>query len=163
MTRAAAARTRALFSGVAALGLFAIPACSGPAPLKLSISKVYAEAAGASAATQVYATIHNDGRTTSLIGASSPVTKTTSFLGPMTMPGGEHMVMQAGELGVPMGRTLTMVPGGNRIVLGLLQRPLHPGDTLPVTLRFDGGKPVTVTAKVADADQIATLLGAKAS
>ena len=153
----------ALAVGVVLTGLLALSGCSGPAPLKLSISKVYAEAAGASAATQVYATITNNGRTTSLIGASSPDSKTASFVGPMTMPGGDRMVMQAGELGLPRGRTLAMAPGGDRIVLGLLQHPLKPGDTIRVTLRFDGGQPMTVTAKVAASDQIAALLGAKAS
>ncbi len=67
----------------------------------------------------------------------------------MSMAGG---VMRMGEmkdgLPLPAGKTVTLAPGGNHIMLIGLTGPLVEGETAPLTLRFASASEVTVQAPV---------------
>lgn len=51
---------------------------------------------------------------------------------------------------IPAGSALELKPGGKHIMLIGLVQPLNPGDEITVTLNFDTGDVMTVTAPVKD-------------
>lgn len=67
----------------------------------------------------------------------------------MSMEGG---MMRMGEmtdgLPLPAGEAVTLVPGGNHLMLIGLTGPLVEGETVPLTLRFASAPGVTVQAQV---------------
>jgi protein SCO1/2 len=53
-----------------------------------------------------------------------------------------------GSLTIPPGKTLTLEPGGLHVMLSGIERPLAPGDSVTLTLSFEGRGDVTVVAPV---------------
>jgi copper(I)-binding protein len=55
-----------------------------------------------------------------------------------------------GGLAIPAGSTSTLEPGGNHVMLMGLTQDLEAGDEVALTLRFDDGEEIVVTAPVKD-------------
>jgi copper(I)-binding protein len=53
-----------------------------------------------------------------------------------------------GPLTIPAGRSLVLEPGGVHVMLGGIKPTVSPGDSLSLTLKFDGRDDVTVAAPV---------------
>ena len=51
---------------------------------------------------------------------------------------------------IPAGGTLELKPGGKHVMLLGLVKPLAVGDTIELTLNFDGSDPITVSVPVLD-------------
>jgi copper(I)-binding protein len=96
----------------------------------------------------VYVTLRNSGGgADALVGASSEAAEAVELH--ETIRDGAVMRMRpVGKLALPAGGTLTMAPGGLHIMLLRLKRALHPGDTVPLTLTFEHGTPLTLTVPV---------------
>ncbi len=58
-----------------------------------------------------------------------------------------HMVQQK-ELAIPPHGTVTLKPGGFHLMLMGAIRPLHRGDSVPITLSFQNGEEVNINAPV---------------
>lgn len=56
---------------------------------------------------------------------------------------------RSGPLGLPGGETVRLRPGGTALALQGVERPLRPGETVPLTLRFNAAPPVETVARVA--------------
>lgn len=82
------------------------------------------------------------GRALRLTGAETDVAGRVE-LHNVIMDGGV-MRMRPVEVGldIPAGQTVELRPGGYHIMLLQLRRPLRAGETIPVTLRFEGGETV---------------------
>ena len=64
--------------------------------------------------------------------------------------GGMSMQEKEGGFPVPDGGELVLEPGGNHLMLMDLAEPLQPGDEVELSLDFEDGTAMTVTATVKD-------------
>ena len=64
--------------------------------------------------------------------------------------GAMTMRPKEGGLAVPPGSTRELIPGGDHLMLMDLRQPLRPGADVPLTVVFDDGSTLPVTAQVRD-------------
>lgn len=64
--------------------------------------------------------------------------------------GAKTMRPKEGGLTVPAGETRELIPGGDHLMLMDLKMPLEPGADVPLTVVFDDGSTLPVTAQVRD-------------
>src|SRR5208283_567936 len=82
-----------------------------------------------------------------LVAASSPVAKKAE-LHTMEMAGLVMKMRPLAGLDIPAGQPVTLKPGGEHIMLMGLNRPLHEGQSFPLTLTFEKAGARTVTVAV---------------
>lgn len=86
-----------------------------------------------------YLTIRNhQPQPVTLVGASSPAAGVVE-LHEMITAGGIMSMRQVKTIAIAPGATVELRPGGLHLMLIDLTRPLQPGQTIDVTLRFDDG------------------------
>lgn len=99
-----------------------------------------------------YVELANDGdRTARLTGAASADYAST-MLHRSTTRGGMSEMAMADHLDVPAHGRAALAPGGYHLMLERAARPLKPGDTVPVTLRFADGSTLSVDFQVRPAN-----------
>ena len=130
---------------LATLAVLTLAACH-PRPPSITVREAWVAPAGSSAAA--YATIVNPGGKDQLLSVEAPGT------GPATlhesrMDGGV-MRMRAlpNGLPVPDGGTVTLAPMGLHVMIMPLAHPLHAGEHVPLTFRFQRQGAVEVSAEV---------------
>jgi copper(I)-binding protein len=107
-----------------------------------------ASMAGGGATSAVYLTLDNAGpQADALVSASSEVARTTE-LHEVKQDGGVMKMRPVEKIPVPAGGKVDLKPGGYHVMLIGLTRDLKPGDTVPVTLRFERGGEMRVEAAV---------------
>lgn len=100
--------------------------------------------------TAVFGTIiNNSSSDVTLTGAEAEVAGLVE-IHEMAMINGE-MVMQEidGGLVIPAGKSVSLEPGGNHIMLMELTQAVEAGEEISVTLRFDGADALTINGIVA--------------
>jgi len=145
-----------LLCGVAAL--FVDPSVSYGADSSIQVADAWARQApmmpamghmhGDTGTGAVYVTLRNTGAVPdALVGAASEAAEVVELH--ETIRDGEVMRMRpVAKLPLPAGATLAMQPGALHIMLIHLKRPLHPGDTVPLTLTFEHGATLTLQVPV---------------
>lgn len=83
-----------------------------------------------------------------LVSVSSPVTKTVE-VHEMSMQGNVMKMRQVPAVALPAGKTVELNPGGYHVMLMNLPQQIKEGDSVPLTLVFEGkdGKRETVEVK----------------
>jgi copper(I)-binding protein len=71
-----------------------------------------------------------------LIGVTTPLTKNAEVHN-MTMENGVMKMFPVDALEVPAGKTVRLASGGYHVMLTNLQKPLNPGDKVPLQLTFE--------------------------
>ena len=108
-----------------------------------------------SSMTAGYLVLENRGsRPGVLLAAESPDFDAVELHRTVEVDGLSRMVAQE-RVEIPPGARLVLEPGGYHLMLMGFKRPLKPGDAVRLTLRFDGGYALEVSAPVAtgaDAD-----------
>jgi copper(I)-binding protein len=134
------------FAGLAAMG----PAAAADTVGDITIKEPWARATVGAGAGAAFFAIDNAGATPDrLVGASSPVSKTTELH--THIRDGEVMRMrQIDAIDVPAKATTTLQPGGLHIMFMQMAEPLAAGGSFPLTLRFAEAGEVTVTVQVKD-------------
>jgi len=131
------------------------PFDSPPAAIELRTPFVGADADP----TAAYVVIHNAGGGDTLIGASTPAAATVEIQQRQgtteTDPG---VLVTVDRLTVAGYSDTRLQPGGSQLLLTGLTRPLAPGDTVELTLQFEGAGTMTVEAEVASYLDIADRL-----
>lgn len=74
--------------------------------------------------------------TARLIGAASPAAKNVEVHN-MTMENGVMKMFPVDGVDIPAGKTVRLAPGGYHVMLRNLQKPLNPGDKVPLQLTFE--------------------------
>jgi len=92
----------------------------------------------------------NAAKDSKLVAASSPVTPVVE-VHEMTMQDSVMKMRQIPGLDLPAGKTVELKPGGYHVMLMDLKQPMKEGDTVPLTLVFEGkdGKRESVEVKAA--------------
>jgi copper(I)-binding protein len=142
-----AAMVRAVVVGLALL----IGASAGWAQSKggVEVDTAWARATpGNSKDSAAYLRIRNTGTTPDrLLAVSTPVAGTAQPH-ETKVENGIMKMRPVGALAVAPGQTVELKPGGEHIMLTGLKQPLKPGDSFPLTLRFERAGDVAVTVKV---------------
>ena len=95
-----------------------------------------------------FVTITNGGADNRLVGASSP-RATRVELHTMVMDGDVMRMREVeGGIALPAGETVELAPGGLHIMFMGLENPFVEGETVPVTLTFEGGETIEVVLPV---------------
>lgn len=71
-----------------------------------------------------------------LVGVSTPLTKTAEVHS-MKMENGVMKMFPVDGIDVPAGKTVRLASGGYHLMLMNLQKPLNPGDKVPLQLTFE--------------------------
>ncbi|MDR3535838.1 MAG: copper chaperone PCu(A)C [Acetobacteraceae bacterium] len=102
---------------------------------------------GAANSSAAYFTITDTGAPDRLVGVSTPAAAMAELHESID----DHGVMRMrGVAGVVLeqGKPVSFAPGGYHVMLMGLTQPLKPGDSFPLTLRFEHAAPLTVTVTV---------------
>jgi periplasmic copper chaperone A len=143
-------------AGLTAFALMAA-GCSGPAqhdePMAASVSfsDEWANSAETGMAS-VFGTLTNVGdHDARIVSATSPAAGVVEIheVAP-DATGAKTMRPKAGGVVVPAGGTHDLAPGGDHLMLMDLKEPLHPGADVSLTVVFEDGSTLPVTAQVRD-------------
>ena len=93
-----------------------------------------------------------------LVGASAPIADRVE-LHEMSMDNGIMRMREVGGVQLPAGQAVSLAPGGYHFMLIGLKKPLKPGDTFPLQLRFQSGRTADVTVAVEGANPQRTMRG----
>jgi copper(I)-binding protein len=113
----------------------------------LRISDAWArETMAGHSTTAAYMTIANHGTATDELVSVAAPTPAMAMIHSSTNDYGITRMRLVTELPIPAGGTVALKPGGEHVMVMRLQRPLKPGHTLRLTLRFrrSGELPVDV-------------------
>ncbi len=94
-----------------------------------------------------YLTVLNNGAADRLVSAASPVAVSVQMHS-MRMEGDVMRMREVDAIELPPGKTVELRPGGLHLMLIGLKAPLVPGQTFPMTLRFEKAGEVKVEMKV---------------
>ena len=142
---------------VLAAALATLSACSGGPEGAVAVRAPWArETVPGVQVSAAYARIENGtNHAVRLTGAETDVAGRIE-LHNVTMDGGVmRMRPVAGGIEIPAGQTVELKPGSYHIMLLQLRRPLRAGETIPVTLRFEGAPAIRADVPVRSAAEAA--------
>lgn len=124
---------------------------SGTSAGQVTVTDPWVKAAETGMTAAFGTVVNGTGRDLTLVSASTPASSEVQ-LHETTSDGSGGMSMKEKEGGfeIPAGGQHVLEPGGDHIMLMALTRPLLPGDEVEVTLQFDDGTSVPLTATVKD-------------
>jgi periplasmic copper chaperone A len=104
-----------------------------------------------------YLTIHGGPQPERLLAVESQAAGSTELHASMKMGQGGGMtgMERLDGLDVPANGTVTFAPGGNHVMMFGLGSGLKPGGTIPLSVRFEKGQPLTIEAKIVGAGDAA--------
>ena len=92
-------------------------------------------------------------KSSALVGVSTPLTARAE-IHEMSMEAGVMKMRAVPKIDLPAGKTVELKPGGYHLMLMNLDRPLRDGETVPITLVFEGPdrkrERIEVNARVRD-------------
>ncbi len=118
---------------------------TGP-PIEVRNARVLA-APGAEVAV-AYFSVRNTGKEPLVLQSVTTDRAPEAALHQQRRAGNMVRMQPVGPLTIPPGKTLTLEPGGLRLMLTGIKRPLAPGDSVTLTLTFEGQGDVPVVAPV---------------
>jgi copper(I)-binding protein len=112
------------------------------------VTQAWGRASVGTAPGALYLTIRNAGEAADrLVGVATPAARMAE-LHVTTTEGGVVTMGHAETLDLPAGQTVTLAPGGTHIMLMGLAAPLKQGQTVQLTLQFEGAGSVEVSAPI---------------
>jgi len=97
----------------------------------------------------VYLVLRNEGgQEDALVGGETPVAEAVELHQTTRNEEGVVTMRRVERVPLPPGKEVAFQPGGLHLMLIRLRRDLRPGDTFPLTLRFEAGEPLTVQVEV---------------
>ena len=136
---------------IPALALLA--ACGQAGEAEIEVSDAWARPTRGDAPGAVYVTIENKGGQDDRLVSVMTDHAAMAMVHQTEMSDGVARMRMAGEINVPAGNSIKMVPGGTHIMLEGLRTPLHTGDSFPLVLKFRESGDEKVTVRVAEADE----------
>jgi periplasmic copper chaperone A len=110
------------------------------------------ETSGTSHAIEVFVTVSNEGSNADrLIGATTSFTNRGVFQAPVLNASGSLAVTEVPALEIAPGQSITLQPGGIRVVLPNVQREYGAGSHFHMTLEFETAGMVEIDVKVDEA------------
>lgn len=147
-------------SGLAALALVALAGCHHEAKLSADQAWVRLPAVAGNPGAG-YLVIHGGPEAERLLAVESTAAGSTELHESMKMGadhngmGGMNGMQRLDGVDVPANGTVTFAPNGNHVMMFGLSASLKPGGTIPLSVRFEKGQPLTIEAKVVGAGDAA--------
>ena len=133
--------------------LLLLAACGQNGEPDIQLGNAWARPTRGDAPGAVYVAINNKGSADDrLVGAFSDHSAMAMVHQSELVDGVARMRM-AGEINIPAGSRIEMVPGGTHVMLEGLQAPLRTGDQFDLVLKFRKSGDRTVKVDVTKADQ----------
>ena len=131
------------------LSVLALMAVSTSAWAEIQASQAWSRFTAPSVPTGVvFMQLNNTGaQADALVSVSSPVAKKAEIHNHINDKGVMRM-RQVAKIDVPVGKSVTLQPGGFHVMLMGLKQPLKLNDTFPVTLKYQSGRTQKITATV---------------
>ncbi len=140
----------ALIAATALTGLLAGCANDAKPASELTISEQWVKAAP-TGMTAAFGVLTNKGsKPIHIVAASSPAAGRTEIHEVVPVNGAMKMQQKPGGLVVPAGRSITLKPGGDHIMLFDLPKPITAGQDVTVTLKLEDGSTIDFTAQARD-------------
>lgn len=127
-------------------------ACGQNQAPKIVISDAWARPTRGDAPGAVYVTIENNGGSDDRLVGVMTDHAAMAMVHQTELSNGVARMRMAGEINVPAGNRIKMVPGGTHIMLQGLRAPLKTGDRFQMVLKFRESGDEKVTVKVGEAD-----------
>lgn len=135
---------------ISALALLA--ACGQGGKADIDVSNAWARPTRGDAPGAVYVTIENKGGEDDRLVGVMTDHAAMAMVHQTELSNGVARMRMAGEINVPAGDRIEMVPGGTHIMLEGLRTPLRTGDSFQLVLKFRASDDERVTVRVAEAD-----------
>ena len=135
---------------IPALALLA--ACSQQGKTEIEVTDAWARPTRGDAPGAVYVTIENRGGNDDRLVGVMTDRAAMAMVHQTEMSGGIARMRMAGEINLPAGDKIEMVPGGTHIMLEGLRTPLRPGNRFEMVLKFHESGDERVTVRVAPAE-----------
>ena len=134
--------------------LLLLTACGEKEAADIHVSNAWARPTIGQAPAAVYVTIENEGGSPDrLIGANSD-NAAMAMVHQNEIENGVARMRMAGEINIPAGSRIEMVPGGTHVMLEGLRAPLKTGDQFDLVLKFAKSGDRTVKVDVTKAEQL---------
>jgi len=123
-----------------------LASCGGQGAPDIELSNAWARPTIGQTPAAVYVTIDNKGGSADRLTGASTDHAAMAMVHQNEVVNGVARMRMAGEINVPAGDRIEMVPGGTHIMLEGLRAPLKTGDRFDLVLRFkeSGDKTVKV-------------------
>ena len=127
--------------------LILLASCGQQGAPEIELDKAWARPTVGQAPGAVYVTIDNNGGSADRLTGAFTDHAAMAMVHQNEVVDGVARMRMAGEINVPAGDRIEMVPGGTHIMLEGLRAPLKTGDDFDLVLRFkeSGDKTVKVT------------------
>jgi copper(I)-binding protein len=129
-----------------------LAACGQGGEANIEVSDAWARPTRGDAPGAVYVTIENKGGEDDRLVSVMTDHAAMAMVHQTEMSDGVARMRMAGEINVPAGTSIKMVPGGTHIMLEGLRTPLRTGDSFPLVLKFRESGEENVSVRVAEAD-----------
>lgn len=127
--------------------VFLLAACAQEGSPQIELDRAWARPTVGQAPGAVYVAIDNKGGSADRLTGASTDNAAMAMVHQNEVVNGVARMRMAGEINIPAGDRIEMVPGGTHIMLEGLRAPLKTGDRFDLVLRFkeSGDKTVKVT------------------
>ena len=129
-----------------------LAACGQGGEADIEISNAWARPTRGDAPGAVYVTIENKGGEDDRLVGVMTDHAAMAMVHQTELSNGVARMRMAGEINVPAGDSIEMVPGGTHIMLEGLRTPLRTGDSFQMVLKFRFSDEEKVTVRVAEAE-----------
>ncbi|HEU0310410.1 MAG TPA: copper chaperone PCu(A)C [Sphingomicrobium sp.] len=127
-------------------------ACGQDGKPQIELGDAWARPTRGDAPGAVYVTIENKGSTDDRLVGAMTDHAAMAMIHQTELSNGIARMRMAGEVNIPAGQRVRMVPGGTHIMLEGLRTPLRPGDSFKLVLKFRASGDEKVTVRVAEAE-----------
>ena len=129
-----------------------LTACGQGGEANIEVSDAWARPTRGDAPGAVYVTIENKGGKDDRLVSVMTDQAAMAMVHQTELSNGVARMRMAGEINVPAGNSIKMVPGGTHIMLEGLRTPLRTGGSFPLVLKFRESGEQKVSVRVAEAD-----------
>lgn len=130
-----------------------LAACGQGGDANIEVNDAWARPTRGDAPGAVYLTIENKGGKDDRLVAVMTDHAAMAMVHQTEMSNGVARMRMAGEINVPAGTSVKMIPGGTHIMLEGLRTPLQKGDSFPLVLKFRDSGDERIDVQVTDADE----------
>lgn len=134
--------------------LFLLGSCGQGGEPDIQLGNAWARPTRGDAPASVYVAINNKGRADDRLVGAFTDHAAMAMIHQSELENGVAKMRMAGEINVPAGSRIEMVPGGTHIMLEGLRAPLSTGDQFSLVLKFRESGDRTVKVDVTKADQL---------
>lgn len=145
-------RRRLLAAGFAALAFTVVPAYAAGSTPAVQAKDAWIRWLPANLPAAGYVSLSNTGDKPVVLNGAASADYGSTALHETRNKGGVSEMVHVGKITIPARGTLTFRPGGYHLMLTKAKKTIKPGDTVPVTLLFEGGDKLMVNFEVRNAD-----------